>query len=450
MIGIVCCTRNGVIGAEGKIPWFHPSDSKLFTKITKAHKRSLLLCGTKTYKTLHKSLLTDKIRKVIIITNENINTIDQIIKPYRKVFVIGGSWLYDKLKDKIQQYIITMLCDDIPGDKFIDLNYIRNNFEFVMGDTISAGIISQYKRKPSNESLYFKMILQISSLGCNYKGYTKGDRTIGLNGITTCYNLSDNKLPVLSSKYIFLKGIVKELLWFIRGETDVSILNKDNVKFWNMNTNRSTLDKLQLEYRKEYDAGPIYGFNFRYFGAKYIDCDTDYKGSGVDQLTDVINRIRKDVKLGKTSRRNIISLWNPSQLSEVVLPPCHVLYQYVLNDNKTLSCIMYQRSGDLGLGIPFNIVSASLLLNIICAMTNTIPYELIHVIAHAHIYKDHLQSLLKQYYSYNINPKLSEVTVKICGLDNTSTVDDISEKNIDISSYKYYKTDKLNMINTSI
>jgi thymidylate synthase len=439
LTGILCCTRDGVIGDKGTIPW--KSDMSTFTKVTKMYKSStLLLCAPKTYKTLNKSLLEDKSRPIKIITRENITDVESIVKPYEHVFVIGGSWLYDKLKDKIQYYYVSILHDDHCGDSYIDLTYIKHNFKF-------DG--TKFIRRESNEKLYFNIIKNISTLGSKYKGKTKGDETIGLNGITTRYNLYNYKLPVLTSKHIFLNGIIAELLWFIRGETNVKILNDKGVNFWKKNTNRETLDSLGLIDRNEYDAGPIYGFGFRYFGAKYTDCNTDYTGQGVDQLWDIITRIREDRSNGTSSRRNIISLWDPTKLGEMALPPCHILYQFILHDTKILTCILYQRSGDVGLGVPFNIVSASILLNIICAMTNTIPGELVHTIGNAHIYKLHLKSLLNQEDIYNTYPKLPEVNIKIIGLDNKSTINDINSDSINISEYKHYTANKLKMINTS-
>ena len=146
-----------------------------------------------------------------------------------------------------------------------------------------------------------------------------------------------------------------------------------------------------MKDRKEFDGGPIYGFNFRHFGAKYIDCDTDYTGQGTDQVAEVLRLIREEPQ----SRRILINLWNPCELKNVCLPACHCLYQFYV-EGDYLSCSMYQRSGDLGLGVPFNIASASLMTYMFAHLTNKIPKELIHTIGDAHIYKNHVDAVKEQ------------------------------------------------------
>ena len=134
------------------------------------------------------------------------------------------------------------------------------------------------------------------------------------------------------------------------------ILQDKGIHIWDGNTSREFLDKRGLTEYPEGDMGETYGFNFRHFGGKYKDCHTDYNNMGVDQVKEVL----KGIKENPNSRRLLINLWNPSDLKEVVLPPCHVLYQFRVYGNK-LSCSMYQRSGDMGLGVPFNIASAALM-----------------------------------------------------------------------------------------
>jgi thymidylate synthase len=190
---------------------------------------------------------------------------------------------------------------------------------------------------------------------------------------------------------MFWKGIVEELLWFLKGDTNIKNLIDKGVHIWDKNSDREFLDGIGLKDRKEYDGGPIYGFNFRHFGAKYIDCDTDYTGQGVDQVTEVLRLIREEPH----SRRILINLWNPCELSNVCLPACHCMYQFYV-EGEYLSCSMYQRSGDLGLGVPFNIASASLMTYIFARLTNKIPKELIHTIGDAHIYKNHVAAVEEQ------------------------------------------------------
>ena len=184
--------------------------------------------------------------------------------------------------------------------------------------------------------------------------------------------------PLLTTKKVFFKGIVEELAWFLRGSTDVGELKAKGVHIWDKNTSD-----------REDDAGPVYGFQWRHFGARYQDNKTKY--GGVDQIKTVIDLIKKD----PTSRRIFMSAWNPSQQDEMCLPPCHVSYQFYVNDGR-VSCQMYQRSADVFLGLPFNIASTALLLQLIAHECDLTPGKMIICIGDAHLYHSHLKVALKQ------------------------------------------------------
>ena len=146
-----------------------------------------------------------------------------------------------------------------------------------------------------------------------------------------------------------------------------------------------------LKDRREGDLGPVYGFQWRHFGAHYQTCDTDYTNQGIDQLSQVINQI----KTNPDSRRHIVSAWNVSDLNKMALPPCHVLYQFYVVDGR-LSCLLYQRSADIGLGVPFNIASYALLTCMVAKMTNLLPGEFVHVMGDTHVYLNHIGPLQEQ------------------------------------------------------
>lgn len=122
------------------------------------------------------------------------------------------------------------------------------------------------------------------------------------------FSLADNFFPLLTTKRVFFRGVAEELLWFIRGDTNSKHLSERGVKIWDGNGSREFLDKLGFHDRKEGDLGPVYGFQWRHFGARYVDCDTDYTGQGIDQLQQVIDKI----KYNPTDRRIILSAWNPA------------------------------------------------------------------------------------------------------------------------------------------
>ncbi|EPS98476.1 hypothetical protein FOMPIDRAFT_1126483 [Fomitopsis schrenkii] len=214
------------------------------------------------------------------------------------------------------------------------------------------------------------------------------------------FSLADNTLPLLTTKRTFWRGILEELLWFIHGSTDSKLLSAKGIKIWDGNGSKEFLEKRGLGHRREGDLGPVYGFQWRHFGAKYTDCDADYTGQGVDQLAECIRKIKED----PTDRRIILSAWNPADIPLMALPPCHVLCQFYVHlpppssptSPKRLSCLLYQRSADLGLGIPFNIASYALLTHLVAHLTQTEPHELIIQLGDAHVYRDHVDALEEQ------------------------------------------------------
>lgn len=212
------------------------------------------------------------------------------------------------------------------------------------------------------------------------------------------FSLKDDIFPLLTTKRVFYRGVLEELLWFIRGDTNSKHLSERNIKIWDGNGSREYLDKLGLTHRREGDLGPVYGFQWRHFGAKYVDCDTDYTGQGVDQLQEVIDKIKNN----PTDRRIILSAWNPADIPIMALPPCHSFCQFYVSNppadggRAKLSCVLYQRSCDMGLGVPFNIASYALLTRMIAHVTDLEPGEFIHTMGDTHVYVDHLEGLKQQ------------------------------------------------------
>lgn len=228
-------------------------------------------------------------------------------------------------------------------------------------------------------------------------GILRDDRTktgvYGTFGERLKFNLRDNTIPVLTTKRVYWKGVVEELLFFIKGKTDNKYLQERNVHIWDGNTSREYLDNSGLSHLKENDMGMIYGANWRHFGAEYIDCHTDYTGKGVDQLQNAINLIKND----PTSRRIVVSAWDPTVLDEACLYPCHILFQFYVNvDKNELSCQMYQRSVDCFLGLPFNITSYALLTYIIADICGLKPGDLIMCLGDTHIYSNHIEQCKEQ------------------------------------------------------
>lgn len=219
------------------------------------------------------------------------------------------------------------------------------------------------------------------------------------------FSLNDNGtpiLPLLTTKRVFTRAVIGELLWFVEGNTSSIPLNEAGIKIWDGNGSREFLDSVGLSHREVGDLGPVYGFQWRHFGAEYVDAKTDYTGQGVDQLAEVIHKLKNN----PYDRRIILSAWNPKDLKKMALPPCHMFAQFYVSYPRSkpdepkpkghLHCQLYQRSCDMGLGVPFNIASYALLTHMIAHVCELVPGSLSHVMGDAHVYLDHVEALKTQ------------------------------------------------------
>ncbi|MGZ3420746.1 MAG: thymidylate synthase [Polyangiales bacterium] len=227
---------------------------------------------------------------------------------------------------------------------------------------------------------YLDLIRRILDQGRPREDRT-GTGTIGVFGHQMRFDLREG-FPLVTTKKLHLKSIIHELLWFLRGETHVGSLQASGVKIWD---EWATAEQTARFGRKEGDLGPVYGHQWRNFGATKNE-DGSYRNDGVDQIANVVAQIKKNPH----SRRLIVSGWNPKEADEVALPPCHTLFQFYVQDG-ALSCQLYQRSADVFLGVPFNIASYALLTMMVAHVTDLHPGEFIHSFGDAHLYKNHLE-----------------------------------------------------------
>ncbi|KAJ1555359.1 Thymidylate synthase [Cladochytrium tenue] len=225
------------------------------------------------------------------------------------------------------------------------------------------------------------------------------------------FALTGGNLPLFTTKRVAFRAVFEELAWFLRGSTDANELKQRGVGIWDGNGSRKFLDSVGLTENRVGDLGPVYGFQWRHFGADYRGPDHDHAGEGVDQLRDVIRRI----KTTPFDRRIILSAWNPMAMPHMALPPCHLLAQFYVSSPASagasaasagtlpppsppqrLSCQLYQRSGDLGLGVPFNVASYALLTHLLAHVCGLLPGDLSIVLGDAHVYVNHIEPLREQ------------------------------------------------------
>lgn len=271
-------------------------------------------------------------------------------------------------------------------------------------------------------------------------GVKRGDRTgtgtLSKFGTQMRFSLREGTMPLLTTKRTFWRGLAEELLWFIEGNTNANDLAAKNVHIWDGNGSRDFLDRRGLSHREIGDLGPVYGFQWRHFGAKYIDMHTDYAGQGVDQLAECIHKIKNNPE----DRRIIMSAWNPSDLDAMALPPCHMFCQFYVDTTRNeLSCQMYQRSADMGLGVPFNIASYALLTHMVAHVTGLKPGDFVHTIGDAHIYLNHVEALEEQMKRFpRAFPKLKINQKK-------ADIDDFVFDDFELLDYNPHKTIKMKM-----
>ena len=464
---IVSHSKNNVIGNNNYLPWSLPSDIQYFKKITSEkefNKPNIVLMGFNTWSSIPCIYKPLSNRINIILSRNNHNRINEneylyVVKShsdflelcntrlknkYNKIFIIGGKSIYQYYLShpNLNRVYVTYIKKDIDGNVVFP-NLINKERNFILESC------SEYQKENDLEYQY-RIYKKTDSMHSEYQYLSLCKKILEKNNVSENrtkiktksifghqmrFNLKEG-FPLLTTKKMYTKAIIEELLWFLNGKTDAVLLQDKGIKIWDGNSSREYLDSIGLIDNRVGDCGPIYGFNFRHYGAKYHDCDTDYSGKGYDQVQECLRLIKEE----PNSRRIIINLWNPNILDKSCLPPCHVLYQFTVNDGE-LSCSMYQRSGDFGLGIPFNIASASLLTHIFAKLCNLKVGEFIHTIGDCHIYENHLKSLTEQILRHpSVFP-----TLKIRD-NNQSEIEDFTREDFSFLGYDSYPSLKMDMV----
>ncbi len=226
---------------------------------------------------------------------------------------------------------------------------------------------------------YLALLQRILDEG-NDRGDRTGTGTRGVFGHQMRFDLADG-FPLLTTKKTHLRSIIIELIWFLRGDTHVQFLQERRVRIWN---EWATAEQTARFGREEGDLGPVYGHQWRNYGASRGD-DGSYRDDGVDQIRQAVDLIRHN----PTSRRILVTGWNPAEANRVALPPCHTLFQFYVAEGR-LSCQLYQRSADVFLGVPFNIASYALLTMMMAQVCGLKPGEFVHTFGDVHLYNNHL------------------------------------------------------------
>ena len=293
------------------------------------------------------------------------------------------------------------------------------------------------RMKLSAEYQYLNLLNNVLDNG--YWEMGRNGRTKSLFGASMRFSLADGEMPILTTKQTAWKTCLKELIWFIRGQTDNAILQSQGVHIWDANTTREFLDSRGLTDLPEGCIGPGYGWQWRHFNGEYNPTQKmDDTNAGIDQLQQIIDALKDPSQ--RTSRRLVMSAWNPCQLEQMALPPCHILCQFNVHEGNKLSCAMYQRSVDIMLGAPFNIASYAFLTHLLAKHCGLVAHEFVHFMGNVHIYEEHIDAAREQF--RRVPYEFPKVTIsKVRENINDYEVDDFI-----VSDYKHHSPIKMKMV----
>lgn len=377
-------SSNG-IGKDNQLPWKIKEDMKFFkdttTSTTTADAKNVVIMGRKTWESLPASFspLPGRINVVLsrdaairehsafpddVITANSLDNALQLLANHEsegklkveKVFIIGGEALYREAvqSSQCESILLTEVHGDFPAgfDTFFPtipahkyrqvarsvkkagegFAYYFTEYEAVDFDVPLVKAPKLRVSENPEEMQYLNIIDDIMKNGV-IRGDRTGTGTISKFGVQMRFSLRDNTLPLITTKKTFWRGVAEELLWFVNGSTNANLLRDKNIHIWDGNASRQFLDSRGLQHREEGDLGPVYGFQWRHFGAEYKDMHTDYTGKGIDQLLDCIDKIKN----APEDRRIVLTAWNPADLHLMALPPCHMFCQFYVA-NGEVSC----------------------------------------------------------------------------------------------------------------
>lgn len=491
MLNLILATDpHGGIGKDGQLPWSNKLEMRWFQAVTLAKKinftknvlelnemtfipdakkfentftltksktigKNLLIVGRKTAATFNNSLPQ---RQLFILSKTKGQTMQDALnliktEKFDQVWVIGGLEIYNlvltRYRHLIQYVFLSKLVKDYTCDQYFDFDLLNSDLDFeyqynfnelqpiqvenfIREQVIPSFTVHIYKFNYIHEEEQYRKLLT-SLLTVNLRSDRTGLGTYSTFGQQFRFDLR-HSVPLLTSKKVNWQAALHELLFFISGQTNTNILSQKGIKIWEPHTSEKFLKLKGFDYQVG-DMGPMYGFQWRHWNAKYLGAQVDYAGQGIDQLQNLI----ENIKSNPDSRAHLLTALNIEQLGQGVLPPCHTFCQFYV-DNGYLSCHLYQRSADLFLGVPFNIISYSFLTYMIAFLCGLKPKELIISYGDSHIYSNHL-NVVKQLLE---NELYAFPTLKLVNTENVKTIDDFEFHHFELQEYvhnKYIKAD---------
>ena len=456
---IVAMDINGGIGYKGILPWKCREDLNHFR--TKTMNKTIVL-GRKTVQEIPQL----KGRKILCLSGSNWTGEEEWVKKNNIKFVTSLEYLNDNViiaggekvyktaiaSGRITKIYRTIIKGSYECDTFFKSELLQgfiitqenvseltgNKYQVLIPeDSVINKFCINSTRGAKGEYQYLKLLSDIYRYGIDREGRNGKTRSLFMN---TCKFDLRSGFPLLTTKKMFTRGILEEFLFFLRGDTDTTILSNSKVKIWESNTSKEFLKAQNLNY-SEGVMGPMYGYQWRHFNAPY-KLDEEGKpvatNEGIDQLKYVIELIKHN----PTSRRILMTSYNPVQSQEGVLFPCHsiVIQFFVDRDFLDMSC--YNRSQDVFLGVPYNIASSSLLLSVISKITNKTPRYFTMIMGDTHLYTSHFPQAFEQMkripYSFP--------TIIIPEISNIKDVEKLKTKDFILKNYKCYKSIKATMI----
>ena len=468
LIGCLIYQKNGdlVLGVNGGLALEVPGDLAHFKNVTMGH---TVVMGRKTWESLPYKPLKGRTNIVITRTKPSkyVHVKDTYFMSFHDFkstlplhssevyYVIGGNDIYKLfMEDDVlypTQLILTMVKRNLVTFNTDEITYFDSS---AFGKYSLSGFSEQiaehrymyYSRNKEEheEYKYLRLMEKILINGVKRPNRT-GIDTLSLFGESLRFDIS-NSIPLMTTKRVPFKTIVEELLWFCRGDTDAKILQKKGIKIWDGNTSREFLDGRGLYHYPAGIIGPQYGFLWRHFGANYSSefGDTSLFDNGIIGGADQLKYVEDLLENDPFSRRIIISAWSPHQLNEQALPSCHLLVQFYVteeNNKKHLSCMFTMRSSD-ALAHVFNCVSYTILTYILALKHNMTPKELIYVAGDCHIYKNHVDAIIK-HLSRNPRPFPH---IKLCESIKTKDWKDINVEDFELIGYYPMSGIKMDMV----